>query len=131
MIQDRQVLALNKARLLEALPKSAQKLFVLRYGSEHSDHRHRGLLRARRERPRRRCAADERDEIAPVHSITSSASNCIALGIAIPSAVAVPRLITSSNLVGCSTGRSPATSPLRIRPASTPARRYASVWLGP
>jgi hypothetical protein len=33
------------------------------------------------------------------YSITSSASSCIALGTVIPSAVAVPRLITSSNLV--------------------------------
>jgi hypothetical protein len=32
------------------------------------------LLRARRERPRRRRAAEERDELAPSHSITSSAS---------------------------------------------------------
>jgi hypothetical protein len=34
---------------------------------------HRGLLRARRERPRSRRAAEERDERAPLHSITSSA----------------------------------------------------------
>ena len=32
-----------------------------------------GLLRARRERPRRRRAAEQRDELAPFHSITSSA----------------------------------------------------------
>ena len=37
------------------------------------DHRHRRLLRARRERPRRRRAAEQRDELAAVHSITSSA----------------------------------------------------------
>jgi hypothetical protein len=36
-----------------------------------ADHRHRRLLRARRERPRRR-ASEGRDEMAPVHSITSS-----------------------------------------------------------
>ena len=41
---------------------------------EKSDHQHRRLLRARRERPRRRCSADERDEVAPsqlieLHSI--------------------------------------------------------------
>ena len=33
----------------------------------------RRLLRARRERPRRRRAAEQRDELAPFHSITSSA----------------------------------------------------------
>jgi hypothetical protein len=31
------------------------------------------LLRARRKRPRRRSAANKRDELAPPHSITSSA----------------------------------------------------------
>jgi len=56
MIQDRHVLALNKARLLEALPESAQKFFVLRYSGEDPDHRHRRLLRPRRERPSRRAA---------------------------------------------------------------------------
>jgi hypothetical protein len=42
--------------------------------SEISDHRNGGLLRARRERPkngRRRAAAEEPDERAPIHSITS------------------------------------------------------------
>jgi hypothetical protein len=34
--------------------------------------RHRRLLRARRERPRR-CAAEQRDELAALHSITSGA----------------------------------------------------------
>ena len=44
-------------------------------------------------------ARDRRDELAPHHSITSSASNCNAVGTAIPSVAAVPRLMTSSNLV--------------------------------
>src|SRR5262245_32285250 len=40
---------------------------------QEADHRHRRLLRARRERPRR-CAAEQRYELAaPHHSITSSA----------------------------------------------------------
>ena len=34
-----------------------------------------------------------------------------------PSALAVLRLMTSSNFVGCMTGRSPGFSPLRMRPA--------------
>ena len=38
-----------------------------------------------------------------------------ATGIVSPSAFAVLRLITSSNLVGCSTGRSAGLAPLRIR----------------
>jgi hypothetical protein len=32
-----------------------------------SDHRHRRLLRARRERPRRRRAAEKGDELAALH----------------------------------------------------------------
>src|SRR5260221_5417257 len=60
----------------------------------------RRLLRARRERPRSRRAAEERDELAPLHSITSSAPASTACGNSTPSALAVLRLITSSNLVG-------------------------------
>jgi hypothetical protein len=51
------------------------------------------------------------------YSITSSASNCIVFGIASPSALAVFRLMTISNLVGSKTGRSPGFAPLRMRPA--------------
>jgi hypothetical protein len=46
----------------------------LRRDMKKSNHRHRWLLRARRERPRNRCAASKRDELAALHSITSSAS---------------------------------------------------------
>src|SRR5262245_46190462 len=61
-----------------------------------------GLLRSRRERPRSRRAAEQRDELAsPDHSITSSASNCIELGTVRPSALAVFILMTNSNFVGC------------------------------
>src|SRR6266545_759163 len=50
------------------------------------------------------------------HSITSSAVICMISGTVRPSALAVLRLMTSSNLVGCSTGRSAGFAPLRIRP---------------
>src|SRR2546429_420600 len=40
---------------------------VGRPAADEPDHRHRRLLRARRERPRGRCAAEERDERAPRH----------------------------------------------------------------
>src|ERR1700730_6133771 len=46
--------------------------------------------------------------------ITSSARPSSDGGIVRPSALAVLRLITSSNFVGCSTGRSPGLAPLRI-----------------
>ncbi len=54
-------------------------------------------------------------ERAPAHHcMISSARTRIDWGIVRPSALAVLRLITSSNFVGCSTGRSPGLAPLRI-----------------
>src|SRR5262249_6422929 len=61
--------------------------------------RHRRLLCPRCQRPPRRRAAEQRDELAPPHSITSSASASSLSGIWRPSVLAVFRLITSSNLV--------------------------------
>src|SRR5215468_9925134 len=83
---------------------------------EHADAPHPAtLLRASRQRPCRR-AAEERDEPAPLnHSITSSARSRIDGGMARPSAVAVLRFTTISNLVGSCTGRSPGFAPRRIR----------------
>src|SRR5262249_6614465 len=52
------------------------------------------LLRVCRERPRRR-AAEHRDELAPLHSITSSARASKLSGTVRPSAFAVLRLITN------------------------------------
>src|SRR6266700_1027107 len=51
---------------------------------------------------------------AYAYLITSSAWNRSAGGIVRPSALAVLRLMTSSNFMGCSTGRSPGLAPLRI-----------------
>jgi hypothetical protein len=51
------------------------------------------------------------------YSMTSSARASSDCGTAIPSAAAVFTLITSSNLVGCSIGRSAGLAPLRILPA--------------
>src|SRR5262249_21240963 len=73
---------------------------------ENADNRDSsGLLRARHHRPR--CgAAEQGDELAPSHSITSSARARSEGGISRPSALAVLRLIASSYLVGACTGRS-------------------------
>src|SRR5262245_51156488 len=73
------------------------------------------LLRARRERPRGCCAAEQRDEIAPFHSITSSARARSVGSTSRPSALAVFRLIVRSYLVGACTGRLAGFSPLRTR----------------
>src|SRR5262245_43120902 len=63
-----------------------------------------------------RRTAEQRDELATLHSITSSASASSVGGISTPSAFAVLRLITNSNLVGCRTGRSAGLAPLRTLP---------------
>src|SRR5262249_723840 len=80
------------------------------------------LLRARSKRPRCR-AAEERDERAAVHSITSSAGASSVAGTSMPTALAVARLMTNSNLVGCTTGRSAGLAPLRMRPVYVPTWR--------
>src|ERR1700730_18583459 len=57
-------------------------------------------------------ASEERATIH--HWITSSARSRSDGGIVSPRALAVLRLMTNSNFVGCSTGRSPGLAPLRI-----------------
>jgi hypothetical protein len=73
---------------------------VLGIRHQHADARHPlWLLRARCERPRKRRAAEQSDEVAAVHSITSSARTSNDGGTSIPSDFAVLRLMISSNLV--------------------------------
>src|SRR5262245_40311510 len=82
------------------------------------------LLRSCRHRPRRRRAAEHRDELAPPdHSITSSARASSVGGTVSPSALAVARLMTRSNLVGCSIGMSAGFVPRRILSICSAARR--------
>src|SRR6516164_96200 len=95
-----------------------------------ADHRDRLLLRPRGKRPSRR-AAEQRDERAPLHSITSSARASSVGGTVIPSAIAVLRLITSSYLVAACTGRSAGFSPLRMRSTYSAARGEKSTRLAP
>src|SRR5262249_54844927 len=74
-ILDRHILPLDVAGFTNALPECGQKACTIGRrprAAEEPDRRHRRLLRARRERPCG-CAAEERDELAAVHSITSSA----------------------------------------------------------
>src|SRR6476619_3357648 len=61
-------------------------------------------------------AAEQRDELAARHSITSSARASSVAGTSRPSAFAVLRLMISSTFVACWTGRSAGFSPLRTRP---------------
>src|SRR5713101_5994553 len=70
-------------------------------------------------------------QLRMLHSITSSASESRLSEMATPCAFAVFKLMTSSNLVGCSTGRSAGLAPLRIFAVYAPYWRYASVILTP
>src|SRR5262249_46501429 len=116
---ERDVLAFDVSGFLQALAKSAQILCkgFKRCGMQKSDHRHRRWLRARRKRPRGRRAAEEREERAALHSIPSSAATSSLSGTVRPSILAVCWLITSSNWLDCTTGKSSGLAPLRMRPA--------------
>src|SRR5215468_10684225 len=116
-ILDRDILTIDVTGLPHAAIECSELLAPGsgRAAVEESDNRHR-LLRTRRERPCSR-AAEQSDERAPLHSITSSASASSVGGMSRPSAFAVLRLITNSNLVDCIIGSSAGVSPLRMRPA--------------
>src|SRR5262249_21766453 len=101
-------------------PDKGRSQFALcrcRTGAQQANDRWLALLRARRERPRYSRAAEQGDEFAPLHSITSSARASSIGGTSRPRAFAVLRLIKNSNLVGCMTGRSAGLAPFRTRPA--------------
>jgi hypothetical protein len=59
------------------------------------------------------------------HSITRSACSRSDFGIVRPSLFAVLRLMTSSNFVGCSTGKSAGLAPFKILSTLGLAQRYA------
>src|SRR5262249_50737094 len=113
------ICAVSPSEFSELLPEcpDADLEFEIAFGVRHQN-RHAphplALLRARRARPRRRAADERQDELAPPHSITLSTSASSCGGISRPSAFAVLRLITSSNFVGCSTGKSAGLAPFNI-----------------
>src|SRR5262249_35359680 len=67
---DRNVLPIDIAGFLQALTECGRHGLeaVSRAGVEKPDHRHRRLLRARRERPRHGRAAEARNELATSYS---------------------------------------------------------------
>src|SRR5262249_32581965 len=99
---DVNVLAFDIARVPQSQPKChlVPSRFARRPAAQESNHWYRRLLRRRCERPRGCRAAEQRDERAAIHSITSSARAMSVGGTVMPSARAVLRLITSSNRVG-------------------------------
>src|SRR4029453_6575782 len=90
-----------------------------------------GRLRQYSLRPRDRRAAEQRDELAAFHSITSSARAMSVGGSSMPRALAVFALMISSNRVGCSIGKSDGRDPFRILSTKVAARRFASNRLVP
>src|SRR5215475_14072979 len=120
-ILDHDILALDVAGFANALPECGKVACTIskRRAAEESNHRHRRLLRAHRERPRSRSAAEQRDKRAALylrsHSISSSARPVSGSGTLSPSALAVLRLMTSEYLSARWMGRSPGFTPLRMR----------------
>src|SRR5262245_22047108 len=101
-ILDPQVAALAPAQLLQRLLER-RELGTASGGTarEHADAPYPlALLRAPCQRPRRRRAADKRYELAPPHSITSSARASSVRGTSRLSAFAVLRLMINSSAVG-------------------------------
>src|SRR5262245_24063696 len=117
MVLDHHVLALDGAGFVEAFAECSDLAHggLGRPGADEADDRQRRRLPERRQRPRRRCAAEQRKERAAFHSITSSARASTVAGMSRPIDPAIFKLITSSNLVGACTGISAGFSPLRMR----------------
>src|SRR5262245_37709634 len=78
-----------------------------------------GLLRFSGKRPGECAQRQPTEEGAPVHSTTWSARSRTDSGMVRPKALAVLALITNSNVVGSSTGRSAGLAPLRILSTET------------
>src|SRR5262245_65815340 len=120
LIVDGDISTFAKAKLFQLRAEGlilGNRRRVVEQGTEHAKPNELArLLRARRQRPRGCRAAEKSDELAPSHSITSSARARSVGGTSRPSAFAVLRLIANSNLVGCITGKSAGLSPLRIWP---------------
>src|SRR5215831_19199228 len=133
---DHEVTALNKADIGKPLPHTTQCLSVGAFRSDPEiakayPHTRLGKRATPNGAASGQAAAEKRDELAPLHSITSSARASSIGGTSMPSALAVLRLITRSYLVGAWTGRSAGFSPLRMRSTYPAARRNSSTILEP
>src|SRR6516165_3869282 len=113
------ILTLDETHLTQTFVKGCDYLagVARRSATKKSDYRHRALLRMRPCRPCNCRPANDGNELAPPHSITSSARASSVGAISRSSARAVGRLMINSNLVACTTGRSAGLAPLRMRPA--------------
>ena len=117
---DNQVLALTKPGRSQTLPERSHPR---RARGEAPGHRTSILDRLPIDRAR---PAEQPDELAALHSITSSARARTVVGMSMRSALAVLRLITSWYLAACSTGRSAGFAPFRILSMYVAASRVMS-----
>src|SRR5262249_4341963 len=92
---DPQIATVYPAQFTQLIHKRCELRLGFRITHQRADPPHPLGLRARRERPRCR-AAEQRDEVATDHSITSSARPSSGSGTVRPSALAVFILMTSS-----------------------------------
>ena len=102
-ILDPRILSLNVAGFLQPLAECSRLKCDQVGGTKMKESRSPAspaAARAPRAATRRR-AAEQADEVAPPHSITSSATASSIGGMVRPSALAVFRLIARVNLVGC------------------------------
>ena len=133
---DTDVAVFRPPELLEPLPE-CRKLglrfrIVLSSVHQHADASQLvRLLRFGDERRKGEAAdCEPAEKGAPVHQwMISSARTSSDCGMARPSVLAVLRLMTSSNFVGCSTGRSAGVAPVRILCTKPAARRNTSMRL--
>ena len=77
-VVDAEIAAFRPSAPFQSVPKTRKPSLilwiVLREASQHADASSLiGLLRFRRERPRRRCAANKRDELATPHGLATQA----------------------------------------------------------
>src|SRR5262249_18719147 len=103
---DREILTLDETVKAQFIQKQTDRWCFPSEGDQEPNPICTALLLCRRDEWPRRRAAETRDELAPFHSITSSARASRECGTSRPSALAVLRLMTSSNLTGACTGRS-------------------------
>jgi hypothetical protein len=116
-VLDDEVLLLDIPKFEQAASKALEVGSVdrRRRSLEHADAIDFLRLRLADERRREYAPTHCNDECPPVHHrMISSARTRMDCGMVRPRAFAVLRLITNSNFVGCSTGRSAGFVPLRI-----------------
>src|SRR5437016_5934059 len=64
---DHQILSLDKSSFAQSLVKCSDDTTGVAAAAEEPNYRHRWLLRARRKRPHRRCAAEKANELTSPH----------------------------------------------------------------